>query len=743
MGHFDGRLKRALTDAVEKVKEQSFYDCLKAHGFFNVSDPDNGLTDWQKASVPEYNQNKMSALADAIADMFMDILGNDEYGVLTVALENIINKLDLRASMTAGEMDTIGSALGVLTAGTSETARQAISGAIAAAMQGNKFDPDVLPPISLGISGLPFSIANCYKPGTLAPNYEFLFEWEAEKHDGFYTVGDKLYLGAGIPLALGGAAKILVLRTIFGVPNVDKNCQPEGDIEGGMTLEQFQTIQKVMDMPATQAMLLDEVKDFRLTDTQIQASYFRYVHFVIWGPLANQNNWAYLHWGILSHNSMPEPVKTAVCSFLKTNGLALDADINSPAAMISYCLNIGMAYLIGRQNPVTIVGIPGQKLKAIRERGSKEVSEVTEFGKAVRYEGGVPKDPALAKLHFGYIGYILARLTNTSSSYDIGLRQRRIDEANLIFNYCGYPQIEYGMSPASVPTELKADAIVAKGFLDLMKSTVYVFPNKSGNYGAGANVKVVMQNKDVDPDGTRLQPRSKQILQWLGARIGVDTIQVASLVRDPDVQGRVMCDNWHRGNRISYGAGGTAVNMVYVDWTRSHGGDQVNLTKKPLPYDTGLKVSEEDLPKVKQLMRKKAAEVVESGVKISNHCCDPSVYQAIDISASFLSRYGRSVCDKAVAVCKDAKRRNILQGLILPDGWGDPPAKTGEPALHIEIDPRRSDPPIPMAGEDPSALAPDPDGDVAILVQNENLTGKASLDAVFVKDYVDLQNAQA
>jgi hypothetical protein len=204
-----------------------------------------------------------------------------------------------------------------------------------------------------------------------------------------------------------------------------------------------------------------------------------------------------------------------------------------------------------------------------------------------------------------------------------------------------------------------------------------------------------------------------------------------------------MCDNWHRGNRISYGAGGTAVNMVYVDWTRSHGGDQVNLTKKPLPYDTGLKVSEEDLPKVKQLMRKKAAEVVESGVKISNHCCDPSVYQAIDISASFLSRYGRSVCDKAVAVCKDAKRRNILQGLILPDGWGDPPAKTGEPALHIEIDPRRSDPPIPMAGEDPSALAPDPDGDVAILVQNENLTGKASLDAVFVKDYVDLQNAQA
>jgi hypothetical protein len=54
----------------------------------------------------------MRALANAIADMFMDILGNDEYGVLTVALENIINKLDLRASMTAGEMDTVGATLG-------------------------------------------------------------------------------------------------------------------------------------------------------------------------------------------------------------------------------------------------------------------------------------------------------------------------------------------------------------------------------------------------------------------------------------------------------------------------------------------------------------------------------------------------------------------------------------------------------------------------------------------------------
>ena len=102
-----------------------------------------------------------------------------------------------------------------------------------------------------------------------------------------------------------------------------------------------------------------------------------------------------------------------------------------------------------------------------------------------------------------------------------------------------------------------------------------------------------------------------------------------------------------------------------------------------------------------------------------------------------MSKYGKAVCDKAVAICKDAKQRNILQGVIVPDGWGNPPAKTGEPALHIEVDPRRTDPPIPVAGEDPSSLAPNPDSDVVIRVQNENLTSKASLDAVFVKDNVD------
>ena len=745
MGHFNGRLKDAIKTAAEKARGQdgAFYNILKTYKFYDVADTDNGLTDWQRAGVPEANQHRMSALCNAVADMFVDFLSNDEYGVMTTSLEGIITKLDQRAAQTAGEMDVVGGALGGLTGGASESARQALSSAIAAAMAGNKFDPDVLPPITIGLNGLPISLANYYKPGFVQPNWPFLYEHESRKEPGFYDGDSGLMLGPGIPMSLGGNAKILVLKAIFAVPTVDDKGNPVGDVDGGITEEQLESIKGAMDKNSV-AELTDDEKNFTLTDEQMRAAYFRYIDIVLWDALCNKNNWAYLHWGIMSHNSMPEPIKTAICSFLKTNGLALDANINSPAAMISYCLNIGMAYLIGRNRPVTIVGIPGQKLKGIREKGSKEVSDVTEYGTAVRYEGGVPKDPALAKLHFTYIADILIHLTNGSAENDTELRKRRVDEANLIYQYCGYSKVDYGTTPALISSDFKADAMERRGFLELMKSTVYVFPNKSGNYGTGGNVKIEMQTKNVDPDGTRLQPRSKLFLQWLGGQLGVDTIQVASLVRDPENQGRVMADNWHRipPKRIGYGKGGRAVNQVYIDWAASHDHTEVSIPpKRRLPYDNAFRVTDADYPTVKQMMKKKAVDVFNEGIRLSNHCCDPTKYQAIDISVTHLSKYGKEVCDRAAVICKDAKQRKMLQGLILPDGWGSPPAHTNEPALHVEIDPTRTDPPIPVAGEDPDSLAPNPDSDVAILVQNENLTNKASLDAVFVKDNVDKNNS--
>ena len=727
MGHFDGRLKRAVNDAVDRVKENAFYECLTSHGFYDVADGNNGLKDWQRASVPEYNQHRMSALADAIADMIKDILANDEYGILSVAMEEIVNKLDLRASMTAGEVDSLGGALGGLTGGASEAARQAMSAAIAAAMGGNKFDPDVIPPISLGLSGLPFSISNCYKPGTLAPNYEFLYEWEADKHDGFYAVGDALYLGPGIPVGLGGAAKILVLRTVFGVPNVDKDMQPQGDIEGGLTLEQFSIIQKVMDMPAAEALALDEVADFRLDEKQMRASFFRYIHFILWGALSNQNNWGYLHWGVLTNNACPEPVRTAVCSYLRTDGLAIDPSANPEAFAICHCLNAGMAYYVGRDTPVTLVGLPGQKVTWY-DKANGATAQCLD-GTAEQYPM-VKRDKRLANLHFTLIADILSHLSRGSSENDTHIRRRRVAEANLIYGMVGLPRVEYGAPTGKYAREHLGKALEKRGLVALMTSTLYAFRNEASNLVAGGDVRVIYQNDKIDPDGTLLQDRTRKVLQYAGAVAGVKVMPISSLYRPPEKQGATMAENWHAGNRIKYGPAGTAVNDVYVEDARKNPG--------PKP---GFVSDERFRSYTKQKMVEKCKRICADGQVVSRHCWDYTRVQAVDISSKQLAgqfKYSEDTILRLGQVFRQLKENGVLKTYIAPDGLGSPGAKTGEPAFHIEVwtSGPGSEISLPLADSDPGKMSPTA-SDQACTMANPNFSSAAALDGVYVKDAVD------
>jgi hypothetical protein len=669
----------------------------------------------------------MSALASAIADMFMDILGNDEYGVLTVALEEIVNKIDLRASMTAGEMDLLGGVLGGFTGGTSEAARQAMSSAIAAAMGGNKFDPDVIPPISLGLSGLPFSIANCYKPGMLAPNYEFLYEQEAEKHPGFYAVGDELYIGAGIPLSLGGAAKILVLRTIFGVPNVDRNMQPQGDLEGGLTLEQFQTIQKVMDMKASEALALDEVANFALDDKQMRASFFRYIHFILWGPLSNANNWGFLHWGALSSNACPEQVRTAVCSYLRTEGLAIDPAVNPEAFAICHCLNAGMAYYVGRDTPVTLVGLDGLDVTAY-DRVNRADIRCTK-GTAEQYPM-VRKDRKLAYAHFTLIADILSHLSRGSSENDTQLRRRRVAEANLIYSMVGLPTVTYGDPVGKYPREHLGRALEKRGLISLMTSTLCAFRNEASNLVNGADVRVIYQNDRIDPSGTILQERSKMVLRYAGALAGVKVMPISSLYRPPDKQGATMAENWHSGNRIHYGPAGTAVNNVYAEDARKNPG------KKP-----GYVTDERFRSYTKQRMVEKCKELCAAGQVVSRHCWDYTKVQAMDISSKQLVqqfKYSEDTVLRLGNVFQQLKDRGILKNYIAPDGLGSPGARTGEPAFHIEVwtSGAGSEIQLPLAAENPKSLSPT-DADQVCIMANPNFASIQALDGVYVKDAVD------
>lgn len=732
MGHFDGRLKQAVETAVGKAKDKAFYECLTKHGFYDVSDTNNGLKDWERASVPDYNQNRMSALAESIADMVQDVLANPEYGILTTALEDIINKLDMRGSMTASEMDVVGGALGGLTGGVSESARQAISAQVAAAMNGFKFDPDVIPPISLGLSGLPFSLSNIYKPGMLAPNYDFLYNMETGKHNGFYEKDGKLMVGPNIPLDIGGPVKILVLRTIFGVPNVDKDCKPQGDIEGGLTMEEFKVIQDVMDLTPEAALDRDDVKNFTMTDKQMRSAFYRYIHFILWQPISNQNNWGFLHWGVLSNNACPEQLRTAICSFLRTNGLALDPAVNPEACMICHCLNAGMAYYVGRNTAVTLLGVRGQRIAGLDENKKEIVLDADE--PARQCPGGVKKNKKLAELHFKWIADILSRLTLATSENDSEIRRRRVAEANLIYSMLGMPTITYGDPASKLPVEHTGNEVANRGLPSLMDGRkFYVFKNEAANLVSGEEVNVVFQSKSVDPEGKFLQQRTVDVLKYAGAVSGIHTLPITSLYRTVEHQSDLMARNWHWGHRINYRGKAQQVNKVYIDDVPGH-----ENPKKP-----GWVTDERFQSYTRPAMVKKGKELADQGVTLSLHTKDYLVIQACDISDKDIEKKYHYSFDQILRlgeVFKDLKKQGILRAYLQPNRFTPSPKKgNGEPAFHIEviIQGKGSDIPIPMAKSEPANMSPTEANGQTVALNNPNFLTPNMLDAPFVKDNVD------
>lgn len=105
-----------------------------------------------------------------------------------------------------------------------------------------------------------------------------------------------------------------------------------------------------------------KAKNFVITDSQMQAAFYKYVNSKLWEVISNRRNWAYSHWGSLTHNSIPEYIKTAVCSYIWTTGLAIGKD-TEVSAYVSYCVTMGLFYLIGYQYKIRIVGIDGVNKK--------------------------------------------------------------------------------------------------------------------------------------------------------------------------------------------------------------------------------------------------------------------------------------------------------------------------------------------------------------------------------------------
>lgn len=714
-GHYAGKIKKFIDRAVSKAKgtEGQLYKIMNAHGFYDVADENNGLTDWQRASVPEYNQHRISDLCDAIADMIGDMLSNDEYGILYPQVDNVVGKLDLNATKNAAELNAIGGVIGGLTGGSSETARQAMGQLTAILMGGFAFDPDILPPITLNLPNLPLSVSMAYPGGSYPADWTFLYDHETVKSKTYYEADDGgIAIGANIKLNLGPSRQ-QILKLVFSVPNVDKNGMPEGDAIGGLTPTEFNEMYKISEKKYAE--LEDAEKEFELDAIQMQLAYFRYIQLTLWGAIKNPDNWAYLHWGSLTHNSCPCAVKTAICSFIHTNGFAVDPQVTPEAGFISYCVSTGMAYLTGSTRTVYMYLMPG--MSYLNDKNEKiTVDEGTyEWSSSNK---GVPVDKKLANLHFTLAADLLSHLTYDSNPNRSALRKQRVDEANLIYNYVGLPTISFGST--AIPQELSANAMKKRGFEQLVKATIKVYENKNSTIPlSDDNFKYSFQGK---VNGS-LSKVTIQTLKYLCHKAGIAGVDISSLYRDNEKQGRVMFNELQENNgkaKTSRAKAGREVNNIYFENSKKeHNGQCLAIEDPALQQQT-----------LNQMISK-IEFFASQDIPVSNHGYAPERIQAVDVAPNGTKvKYHCSDADmrKFHVACYDAYKEGYLKEYLCPKEYGGP--KVADPAFHIAI------------WQDDSHKHPKDFGDaptppsVDCKVLDENLKNPNTWDLVYVHDQV-------
>lgn len=730
IGHYSGRLGEGVKKANEATRgrEGSFYGILNDAGFYDIDDENNGLADWQRAGVPEYNRRRMSKLGNAISDMIADFLSNPEYGVLTPMLDEIVNKLDARGSMNKGSLDVVTTAISAIPGGQAvKGASMAMEQLVSVAMGGNPFDPDLLPPIALNFPGLPSGIGNCYKPGFFTADWEFLYDHEPVKNRKFYAGPDgSTYIGAGIPLAFGGNSKALLLKMVFSVPTVNDNGNPEGDSVNGVSANDFKKILKAADMSFTDVSADSELASFSLTDGQMRAAYYKYVQITLWNAIKNSGNWCYLHWGCIANNACPTPVKTATCSFIKTNGMALEpTGAGVSACLYSYLINTGVAYLTGRGKPTGLLAIPGVKYIDADNHVVKVTSEMISSMETrwLTDNNGIPKDADLANRHFMLAADVLARMTYDSHPDADNLRKRRLDEANLIYSHCAGQTIQFGS--ATIPPELSRQGMKSRGFLDLVNQTFMVYPNAGIKLPEDPNAVKIVDSTNSD---TPVSDITKDTIRYIASQAGIPGVVITSLYRSPEKQAKTMLDNRLKanGNRpVSYAAPGRSVDDKYDEVSRKYYGTVTKLTDAKA------------ISEARDAMTAQVKKMASNGTPVSKHGADPNVIQAVDMGPNSMKQMFKltdAQLKRFHVACYDAWKNKYIRAYFGPPGYGD---KAKDPAFHIEVfqDPQPPYRRVPSSSNENLTVMPS----VACTISPDtqaNLCNFATLDAVFARDQI-------
>ena len=696
-GHFSGRIDRAIVRTMEKAtgRDGKFYEIFNKYNFYDVDDTNNNLTIEQRAQVPRENQTRYTQFSSAIAEMFAFVLADVDYGVLTNEVQGIVDKLDVRASANKASMDGMGNVfkasasvpiIGQILSG-AEASAKAMEALTTSVMGTSPFNVDLIPPIAIGFPGLPAGLSNVYKPGFFQPNWDFMYAQETGKSNSLWIGPDNYYrLGANISLYEGGERYQLFLKTIWGVTGADRNLNPVGDVQGGLSPDDYDFLKEIapikgglrLDDPATPDQL--RASEYTITDDQMRNSFYRYVQLKLWDVINNRKNWTHGHWGQLTHNAMPEGVKTAVSSYIWTMGLALDPDKNSEASLISYCTQIGLCYLVGYQYQLEIWGIPGIDKKLDVDNKIVDIP----VGELNYCEFGVPKDVDIAKRYFTWVADLLVRSTNNSSGDDIALslRRRRINEANLIYRSHGQPTLEFGAPISTLPYFHQTNGLNERGFQYITQAEYRRYKNDGapGGQASDGGIKTPESlTSTIDfsstADSSVITTGFLNFLRSVMDEAGVTYALITSTIRKPVDQSRAMFNNLQRGTEIPYadrsrGTKGFGATQLYYSEKRNPDG---NLTRSYSKSEAITNAADKEY--VKGKMTEYIQTETDAGRLVSKHCANFSDIQVVDVSPKTMRPQSRTAAFEAIMYQK--KKQKIIRNFLSP--------KDNDPAYHIEM----------------------------------------------------------
>lgn len=646
--HYSGRLQRAVAKVMSEAPEK-FYEIFNSHDFYDIADPNNGLTPEQRAQVPQQNQRRFTQLSYVLADAIEHVLGGDD-GLLSKYVQEIIDKLDARSSMNSGQLNVLGASLSALPPLTPVAgAMRAVESQIGAAMGTNPFNPDMIPPITLGMPGLPSGVANTFAPGFFQPNWTFLYDREIVKNPKFYLGDGGIRIGAGIPIT---GMKENYLRKIFALNSVDRGLNPIGDMVGGLDADDYQKILEVSRSSNFSEYITGNKRDYVvLSDTQMRNSFNRYVNASLWDPIKNPTDWVNNHWGALANNACPEAVKTAVCSYIWTQGLSIEPGKSDDVALVSYLVTMGVFYNIGYQYNVRLSNSGLDSSTIPITYNSDGYSDVS----------GVILSKAIANKYFALVADIISRTTNLSIDEKMGiqLRKRRIDEANQIYKHVGLPLIEYGIPVNELPFEHTINGLKSRNFDKITKMSFYRYKNTGVAGGEGQNGELIqptnlLSTLTFGPNANR-EPVTDAILNYIRSlmdQVGIQSAVITSTTRSAVDQCRAMYNNLIRGVEIRYGPAGRAVTNTFYQ----------NKHKSAAEAQAAMVVTAKAQPEY----------------KVSRHCADYNEKVILDIGPNSIKpQHARGAFE---TLLRQAERDGSIVLKVLTPADNDP-------AIHIELNP--------------------------------------------------------